>query len=157
MGKITNIIPLRLIEFCVTPYDCIDESTDGKFYIYLRRSSLKGQKKGSKHVSHKIDDDYSIYMYVVSEEIADLIKEYKEITSKNRKDYTRLMCHVTYMLRTHPNGDKLSSDSEVFCGNFGRGTLKNLKNRFFTEIVQDEYNYEILNCNEFIAGKLNDW
>lgn len=148
--KITNIIPLRLIEFCITPYDCIPESTDGKFYIHLRRSSLKGQKKGPKHVSHKIDDDYSIHQYVVSEEIADLIKEYKEITSKNRKDYSRLLCHVTYRLRTHPKGDKLSSDSELFCGNFGRGTLKNLRNRFFTEIVQDEYNYEILNSNEFV-------
>ena len=38
--KITNIIPLRLVEFCIIPYDCIKESADGKNYIYLRRSCL---------------------------------------------------------------------------------------------------------------------
>lgn len=154
--KITNIIPLRLIEFCITPYNCIEKSTDGKFYIYLRRSFLKGQKKGPKHVSHKIEDDYGIYKYVVSEEIADLIEEYKEITSENRRDYSRLMCYVTYVLRTHPRADKLSVDSQVFCGNFGRGTLKNLRNKFFNEIVKDEYNYEILNSNEFVYVATED-
>lgn len=152
--KITNIIPLRLNEFCVTPYDCVEETTDGKFYIYLRRSALKGQKKGSKNVSHKIDEDYIIHKYIVSKEIADLIKEYKKITSKNRKDYNRLMCYVTYILRALSYDDKINTDSERYCGNFASSTLKNLRNTFFTKIVQDEYNYEILNANEFIDERI---
>ena len=79
--KITNIIPLRLTEFCVTPYDCIEESSNGKFYIYLRRTALKGNKKGQRrYVSYKLDEDYKIYKYVITKEIADLIKEYQEIT-----------------------------------------------------------------------------
>ena len=84
--KITNIIPLRLVEFCIIPYDCIKESADGKNYIYLRRSALKGHKKGRIHVSYKIDEDYNIHKYVISKEIVNLIKEYKEITSKHRRD-----------------------------------------------------------------------
>lgn len=152
--KITNIIPLRLTEFCVTPYDCVDESTDGKFYIYLRRSALKGQKKSSKYVSYKIDEDYIIHKYVIPKEIADLIKEYKEITSKNRKDYSRLMCYVTYILRALSYDDKTNTDSERYCGNFTSSTLKSLRNTFFTKIVQGEYNYEILNSNEFIDERV---
>lgn len=152
--KITNIIPLRLVEFCIIPYDCIKESADGKNYIYLRRSALKGHKKGRIHVSYKIDEDYNIHKYVISKEIVNLIKEYKEITSKNRRDYNRLMCHATYTLRAVPHGDKISDDSPRFCGNFTRGTLQSLRNRFLTEIVQDDYGYEILNSDEFIDERI---
>ena len=152
--KITNIIPLRLVEFCVIPYKCIEKSDSGKYYIYLRRSALKGKKRGRKYVSYKLNEDYNIHKYVISKEIADLIKEYQEITSKNRRDYNRLICFVTYALRVYPRADKLSSDSVVFCGNFGRGSLKNLRNRFFTKIVQDEYNYEILNSDEFMDERI---
>lgn len=151
--KITNIIPLRLTEFCVTPYECIEESTDGKFYIYLRRTTLKGNKKGQKrYVSYKIDEDYKIYKYVITKEIADLIKEYQEITNKNRRDYNRLICYVTYRLKVH--SDKLSNDSQLLCGNFGRDSLLNLRDKFLTKIVQDEYNYEILNSDKFVDERI---
>ncbi|MDC4243451.1 hypothetical protein [Clostridium perfringens] len=151
--KITNIIPLRLVEFCVTPYECIKESDDGKFYIYLRRTILKGNKKGQRsYVSYKIDEDYKIYKYVISKEIADLIKEYKEITSQNRKDYDRLICYFTYISNLRSN--KLSSDSPLLDGNFGRNSLINLRDKFLTKIVQDEYNYEILDSNKFIEERI---
>lgn len=151
--KITNIIPLRLTEFCVTPYDCIEESTNGKFYIYLRRTNLKGNKKG-KYVSYKIDEDYKIYKYVISEEIADLIKEYQEITKENRRDYNRLICYVTYIKTALPSGDTLSSDSPWFNHNFTRDSLLHLRDKFLTKIVQDEYNYEILDSAKFVDERI---
>ena len=152
--KITNIIPLRLTEFCVTPYDCIEESSNGKFYIYLRRTALKGNKKGQRrYVSYKLDEDYKIYKYVITKEIADLIKEYQEITSENRKDYNRLICYVTYITRAHLYGDTLSNDSPLFNRNFLRDSLLHLRDRFLIKIVQDEYNYEILESDKFIEER----
>lgn len=149
--KITNIIPLRLTEFCVIPYDCIEESVDGKLYIYLRRTTLKGNRKGQRrYVSYKIDEDYKIYKYVITKEIADLIKEYQEITSENRKDYNRLICYVTYITRAHLYGDTLSNDSPLFNRNFLRDSLLHLRDRFLIKIVQDEYNYEILDSDKFV-------
>ena len=153
--KITNIIPLRITEFCVTPYDCIEESTDGKFYIYLRRTTLKGNKKEQRSfVSHKIDKDYKIYKYPISKEIADLIKEYQEITKMNRRDYNRLICYITYISRAHFFGDKLNDDSPLFSRNFSRESLLRLRDRFLTKIVQYEYNYEILNADDFINERI---
>lgn len=152
--KITNIIPLRLTEFCVTPYDCIEESSDGKFYIYLRRTSLKGNKKGRRrYVSYKLDEDYNIYKYVISKEIADSIKEYQEITKENRRDYNRLICYVSFVKRTYPYGDKLDSNSPLLDRKFTRESLQHLRDRFLTRIVQDEYNYEILESDKFIEER----
>lgn len=153
--KITNIIPLRLTEFCVTPYDCIEESSDGKFYIYLRRTSLKGNKKGRRrYVSYKLDEDYKIYKYVITKEIADLIKEYQEITKVNRTDYNRLICYITYIKRARPYGDTIDSNSSLLYRNFSRESLLNLRDRFLTRIVQNEYNYEILESDKFIYERI---
>ena len=152
--KITNIIPLRLTEFCVTPYDCIEESSNGKFYIYLRRTALKGNKKGQRrYVSYKLDEDYKIYKYVITKEIADLIKEYQEITKGNRTDYNRLICYITYIKRAQPYGDKIDSNSPLLDRNFSRESLQHLRDRFLTRIVQDEYNYEILESDKFIEER----
>ena len=152
--KITNIIPLRLTEFCVTPYDCIEESSDGKFYIYLRRTSLKGNKKGRRrYVSYKLDEDYNIYKYVISKEIADSIKEYQEITKENRRDYNRLICYVSFVKRAYHYGDKLDSNSPLLDRKFTRESLQHLRNRFLTRIVQNEYNYEILESDKFIEER----
>lgn len=152
--KITNIIPLRLTEFCVTPYDCIEESSDGKFYIYLRRTSLKGNKKGRRrYVSYKLDEDYNIYKYVISKEIADSIKEYQEITKENRRDYNRLICYVSFVKRVYHYGDKLDSNSPLLDRKFTRESLQHLRDRFLTRIVQNEYNYEILESDKFIEER----
>lgn len=152
--KITNIIPLRLNEFCVTPYDCIEESSDGKLYISLRRTTLKGnRKKQRRYISYKLDEDYKIYKYIISKEIADLIKEYQEITKECRIDYNRLICYVSFIKGALSFGDKLDSNSPLLGRNFSRESLRSLRDRFLTEIVQNEYNYEILKSDKFIEER----
>ena len=152
--KITNISPLRLNEFCVTPYDCIEESSDGKLYISLRRTALKGNKKRQRrYISYKLDEDYKIYKYVISKEIADLIKEYQEITKEYRRDYNRLICYVSFVKGAYFYGDKLDSNSPLLDRNFSRESLLRLRDRFLTEIVQNEYNYEILKSDKFIEER----
>lgn len=151
--KITNIIPLRLTEFCVTPYDCIKKTKDGKFYIYLRRSAIKCGKN-KEGVSHKIESDYKICKYAISKEIVDLINEYKRITSKNRKDNDRLLCYVTYILRAMSYDDERNTNTEIYRYNFSRYSLYSLVKRFFIEVVQNKYNYEIINTEDFIHERI---
>lgn len=145
---ITNIIPLRLKEFCITPYDCI-EFSDNKYYIKLRRSKIKGRR--NTDVKHKIEDDYNLKRYIVTKEIADLILKYKEITQPHRQDYKFLLCY-----RTHRYYIEETTNVDEFLNNtFRRETLSQLFNRFFIKIIQNKYEYNIVTYDDFIQNRLS--
>lgn len=151
--KITNIIPLRVTEFCVTPYDCIEDMDDGKFYIFLRRSSIKG-RHDKQEICHNIDQDYKIYKYNIPKEIANLIEEYKEITSKTRVNFDRLICYATYNIKVHPHRINPDTSKKSYNYAFSRHSLTNLLKKFFIEIVHGKLNYDVLCSMDFINQRI---
>lgn len=142
--KIASILPLRLKEFCITPYDCTEVNGD-KYFLKLRRSKIKGRSGVTKSMEHKIDLDYTLKKYIITEEIVNLINEYKEITKKHREDYNLLLCYSTfksYSTCSYKNKNFLNYT-------FRRENLHSLLEKFFVNVVQDIYGYELLSYEEF--------
>lgn len=76
---ITAVLPLRPREFLLTPRDCLSVDDSGNHHIQLRKSKIKGYT--SNRISHKIDNDYTIYKYMIPEKIYIQIKKYTEMTA----------------------------------------------------------------------------
>ena len=72
--NLTMILPLRVVEFLVTPLDCIRKDEDGNYYITIRRSC---RKKAGVQLSYHVEDDYPAATYPVSGTVAEEILSYK--------------------------------------------------------------------------------
>ena len=80
--NLTMILPLRVLEFLVTPLDCLAEE-EGCYTIRIRRSR---RKKAGEKVAYRVEEDYPESMYPVSRELAEGIIYYKEKTAGQRPD-----------------------------------------------------------------------
>lgn len=138
--KITTVLPLRATETLVIPYDCVTYKNE-KYYIKVRRSKLKGSDTEIRH--YNVKQDYKIYEYETTKEIADMVAEYKDLCKKYKK----------------PNSDALLS-SEMFYEtyskeyNYGmkkdekyitRAHMARLLRNFYNQVIGKKYNYQILN------------
>lgn len=79
--KVTSIIPMRNAEFCVTPKDCIFKK-DGIPYLKFRRSALKGKSTKPINFDHSVETSYYIEKFPISNELYNLIDEYKNLVKK---------------------------------------------------------------------------
>lgn len=78
--KITSIIPSRITEFLLVPYDCIIYK-NGRIFLKLRRTMLKG-RKSNETIHHTIEGNYKIDEIPITEEILELIEDYKLCTKR---------------------------------------------------------------------------
>jgi hypothetical protein len=76
--NITAIIPLRTKEFILTGRNCLQKESDG-YYLTLRRSKLKGS---NRHITYKIESDYSSSTYKIPKRLAEEIYRYLALTDK---------------------------------------------------------------------------
>lgn len=75
--KISMIIPIRVTEFSVIPKKCL-ENKNGKHYLTIRRSAIKGRVDFAKR--YKLETDYKKYPYEITSDIAKIIEEYQSRT-----------------------------------------------------------------------------
>ena len=92
-NKVTFVIPLRATEMLVTPLVCIVHR-NGKIYIRLRRSLLKG---GDAEVFYHVDKDYRVYEYEVPNTLTiQTIEKYLVLTQNHHRrflfDYDPAVC-----------------------------------------------------------------
>lgn len=73
------IIPIRVTEFTVIPKSCLTNK-DGKWYITIRRTAMKGNK-GISH-RYKLDSDYKKYTYEITYKAALDIQDFQERAKK---------------------------------------------------------------------------
>lgn len=87
-ANVTFIIPLRVTETTVTPYECIFPDSDG-YKIVLRRSKLKGyrQYKSLNNIAYKVERDFYKVEYPIPKEIAENILYYKDKTKENPRPF----------------------------------------------------------------------
>lgn len=143
--KITTVLPLRVTETLVTPYDCINNK-NGKWYLKIRRSRLKGDAKCIRR--YKVEKDYIVYEYEVTKEIADIINEYKKLRKKYKepKGDALLSCEMfreTYMKNRNY---KFKIDEKYISIRHMGELLRD----FYIEVIGKKYNYNILektNCD----------
>ena len=133
--EISMIIPIRVTELLLTPLDCIKEKNN-KYYISLRRTSLKGKK--IKKINHKIELDYYIQDVPITKEIVNLIEEYKSIVKYY--DYIKnfYFDECKYNNNVSERKTLFSKRSYVRC-------LKNIKqyrNKFFHDNTIEMLSYD---------------
>jgi hypothetical protein len=91
--NLTAVLPLRVTEFLLIPHDCLVKR-DGEYFITVRRSCLKGN---GKSIAYRIDDDYELKTYGLSDSLAYDLSEYLDAT--NRIERTEL----STLLSTKPH------------------------------------------------------
>ncbi|SDB12783.1 site-specific integrase [Butyrivibrio sp. INlla16] len=122
--EVTAILPLRVTEFLLTPYDCIEEK-NGRFYLTIRRTKMK---KGRHRVSYKVPSDYEKMQYEIPERIYNDIRWYQGIhDDAEAHGYRRPELDTLFLTSANPL-------SGYFCYGMARLRLRSL----CAEVMNDE-------------------
>jgi len=73
---LTSILPLRPTEFLLTPRKCVECEND-EWILTIRRTTLKG---GYRKKTYRINDDYELRKYVITQSMAQEILDYLDLT-----------------------------------------------------------------------------
>ncbi len=126
--SITSIIPLRPLETVLTPRDCI-RVEDGKYYLTLRRTKLKGTTKA---VSYKLKLDYELCKYQVPADLGEIILWYINASSQTYKSDIDILFDKTTQFRF--SNVSISSDNHYTYEN-----LRELLHRFSRDVVEKRF------------------
>lgn len=126
--KITNVIPIRISEFCNMKRDCIDYE-NGKYYITLPR-----EKKKATNRRIQIVDTFE-----TSKEIYELIYTYTDFTNKYGKSITLLSYRSILALDDSCTG-RLNKNNMNY---FNRINFKALLKKFYKDIVYKEFSKNV--------------
>ncbi|MGI2295966.1 hypothetical protein [Paenibacillus sp. GXUN7292] len=151
---ISTIIPVRTTELTIIPYDCL-EIIDGRYYLKLRRTKLKGNQQNRPPIRHKIDEDYYIHPIEINKDLYTLIQEYRDLvddydfqpqfyygvnTVTQRRRF--LFSHRAY--HKHQNFSKIAIKLSDFLDYFTPGNLNTLLKNFYQDILVKTFNYELI-------------
>lgn len=126
--KLTNIIPMRIIEFCMIRRPGVSE-TNERYYIKLPRE----KKRASKRRVQVIDT------LEISKDIYDLFDEYNHLTNQYGESKTVVSFRATTALeRKSTNRHKKNNPDYMAPGSF-----RNLLKKFYSEVVIGEFHYEV--------------
>ena len=71
--NLTAILPLRPMELLLIPRDCLENTAGGETILSVRRTKLKG---GNRKIAYRIDDDYELKKYAISDTLAQELRYY---------------------------------------------------------------------------------
>lgn len=129
--RITNIIPMRIVEFCNIPYKCIEEKND-MHYLVFKRSKIKGQRK------KRID------WIPIPIEIVELIEDYKATTGV-KSPFDQLIYFIPTVHQ--PNSNKIIKKKKTPQSPFNPSDFERLLLSFYNRIVIDHYGYKVIEDN----------
>lgn len=139
---ITGVLPLRPTECVLTPRDCIRKE-NGKYYLTVRRSRLKGKRQSS---GYSIDTDYDKKEYPITELLAKNTLEYIAATKNMyESDIDVLFCKSSQFLGTMPT-----------CENNHHYTYSNLHQCllfYYRDIIEKKYGYKIVPDHDVLLEK----
>lgn len=154
--RITTRIPIRATEFILTPYDCL-KNENGQYFLTIRRTNQKGDS-GKKQVTHSIDGDYRLERISISEDLYNLIEEYKQMVddydfipefygnSEDKSDRRQfLISNRSYYKHIGNKGAKGVSVKRSFQHDFfNYGKIRQLLHAFYINIVQNQFNLVVI-------------
>lgn len=122
--RITNIIPMRIVEFCNIPYDCIKKEGNINYLVFKRGKNKKQRKK-------KVDK------IPVPDNIVELINNYK-LRCGHRSNFDQLI-YFTHTVHS-------PASRRIIYKNLGENVFKvsyfdRLLETFYKMIITDEYGY----------------
>lgn len=125
--KITNIIPMRISEFCTIKRECIFQK-NGSYYIVLPRE----KKPATKRRVQVVDT------LEITKDIFDLVDNYIQLTNQYGKSKT-MLSHKTLRAIDEGTSRFRKRDSEYF----NRMVFSSLLSRFYKEVVYGAYKKSI--------------
>lgn len=128
--RITNIIPMRIVEFCNIPYKCIEPKND-MYYLVFKRSKIKGQRQG------KLD------RIPIPFEIVELIEDYKA-TIGVKSPFNQLIYFIPTVHQ--PISNKIVKKKTLQTP-FNPSDFERLLLSFYNRIVIDHYGYKVIEDN----------
>lgn len=126
--KITNIIPLRISEFCTTKRECISQN-NGRYYIMLPREKRPAAKRRVQVID----------TLEITKEIFDLIDDYIQLTNPYGESKTLISYRTLLALAKEQTGRWGKRNRSYFNRNNFKGLLK----KFYKEVVYGEYQESI--------------
>ena len=149
--KLTSILPLRVVELSVLPYNCTYHKDD-KYFVRVRRSMIKGKNGSDKKqkIYHNLNSDYKIFEYEVTKDIFDILEGYKNIILQHNPDDSRreesdvlfdkkvLISHKK-RLKMPANHSK-SANMDIFT----YIDLRNLLTLFYNKIISDKFGFNVV-------------
>ena len=130
--NLTAILPLRPLECVVTPRDCLRRE-NGKSYLTVRRTLLKGRKMSAQY---DIEKDYVKKEYQILESLADAIEEYIAGTSDlYESDIDTLFCKRIQVRYLHTDRDDR---------HYTYANLDQCLRHFYAKVLVGRYSLQIL-------------
>lgn len=142
--KIGMIIPIRVTEFTVIPKECIKE-INGKKYLVIRRTLMKGSKEPVQR--YKVENDYKLYEYVISEEMAEIIEDYMERKKNYKESKGDALISCEMFKELTPKREKKSRIKREY-SYLSVNHFQWLLDRFYVEIINKKYGYSIISKSE---------
>ena len=139
--KLTTILPLRVMEFCLTPFDCLS-TKDGNYYMTIRRTTLKGNNGSKKIIKHyyEIERDYKLYTYQINSQLYDLINEYVQVSLDSHRN-NNLLFSLEFMQMYNPSQHKKDYDIDSI---FDVEALNKLLSAFYNNVLVKEYGLSLV-------------
>lgn len=126
--KLTNVIPMRISEFCTIKRACLSEE-NGTYYISLPREKQRASKRRVQ-----VTDTLEI-----TKDIFALFNEYIQLTNQYGESKT-LVSYKTIMALDEKNTNRIRKRNYEYLNS---GSFDLLLKRFYKEILYGEYNYEV--------------
>ena len=143
---VTTILPLRVTEFCLLPYECIYQNGE-LYYLIIRRSRLKGSSAVLPKIhSYTIEGDYEKVSYEIPKWLYDEIAKYKNKSENYHRNYN-LLFSLDYMYSHDKHKHKRKAEKETI---FDAGFLKLLLKDFYVNVISEKYKMIIVSEEELI-------
>ena len=126
--KLTNVIPMRISEFCTIIRECVSEN-NGSYKIMLPR-----EKQPASNQRVQVVDTLEI-----TKDIFDLFNEYIQLTNPYGESKSLVSYRAIMALADNKSGRLLKKNFDYL----NYGSFNNLLKKFYKEIVYREYNYEV--------------
>jgi hypothetical protein len=123
--NLTAILPLRPMEFLLTPRDCL-QTRDGENILAVRRTKLKG---GNEKISYRIAEDYELKEYAIHENLVRELRWYIGATGKMR------MTELGTLLLQAPHFEYLGRKGYAANRYYTYGMLTTCLRYFYREVV----------------------
>lgn len=143
---LTMILPLRVMEFCVIPYDCLTEQ-DGHYYITVRRTRLKGSTSRDPRIHYyTIDKDYKEEDPEIPKWLYDLVDKWREGTAGYEHPF-ELLFSVDYMAGLGYKKMFVRSKESTFTPK----RLGELLKEFYEEFLIGHYGMKLVTEEELLS------
>ena len=130
--KLTSILPLRPLEFTITPRNCLNEKL-----LTVRRTGQKGKRLNSQY---SIEKDYKEKSYEINIELVEEIEWYIKNTEKEYfSDIGTLFSKQTQFRIL---GINITAE-----GHYSYSNLRECLDHFYKNIISNKYGFEVLHKN----------